>query len=302
MSLSLDLNALLDRDIPTRQPIWGPGVAQGNLIEVYGPRGVSKTRFCMALGWAMASESKYLCWGAALRKVLYIDGELGDVSLATRMVETMKAFDNDAFADRFQVLPYNMMGSRPWNLSDPVDQIRYEHEIAASGAQVVFIDNLLTCSRNMGPRDTDFQQWERIQPWLAELRTKGLTIIFVHHSGKSGSQLGTSTRETILDAVLALRKPDHPSHINGTQFELHFEKHRDFKACDTPPISVEYIEGDDGVSRWFWRPLGDDIDARILALHRNGLTRRQIAQELGLSFGRVSQVIPREIKQGGILV
>lgn len=298
---SLDLNALLDLPIQTREEIWGPGIAQGNLIQVYGPRGISKTRFCMALGFSFASNRKFLPWLAARKKVLYIDGELGTNSVSSRMREVMKSLDADATADYFRVLPYDAMGTRPWNLSDPRDQQKYEREIAASGAQVVFLDNLLTLSRNLHARDNDFLQWERIQPWLAELRSKGLTVIVVHHTGKSGSQLGTSTKEVILDAVIGLRYPASRASVNGVAFELHYEKTRDFKPSDTPPLLVEYLEGADGVSHWFWSPLNEDIDERIKALHRSGLTRTQIAKELGLSFGRVSQVIPKEApKQEGM--
>ena len=299
MSLSLNLNALLDSPCAPREEIWGPGVAQGNLIQIYGPRGISKTRFCMGLGWAMASQAKFLKWFPAKKRVLYIDGELGRSSLATRLRETMAAFGNDTVSDYFRVLPYDSMGSRPWNLSDRRDQGRYEKEITDARADVVFLDNLLTLSRSESSRDSDFLQWERTQPWLAELRNRGLTVIFVHHTGKSGSQLGTSTKEVVLDAVIALRRPN--SYRNDrNEFELQFEKHRDFEPKDTPPLHVEYIKGDDGISRWFWRPLGDDIDERIKTLRASGLTRAQIAKELGLSFGRVSQVVPRETKQGGM--
>lgn len=290
---SLNANALGDIDVPEREPIWGPGVAQGNLIQVFGPRGISKTRFCMSLGFAFASGTKFLSWPAKRKRVLYIDGELGKAALVRRIHECYRSMDVDFPGEMFCALPYDEMGDVPWNLSNPREQQFYEAEIKATRAEVVFIDNLLTCSRGMDNRDDDLKQWLRIQPWLARLRSSGLTVIFVHHTGKSGDQLGTSTRETILDAVIAMRK--HEGYTpNGSNFELHFTKHRDFASSDTPPLLVEYIRGDDNVSRWFWSELGDELSRTIQQMWADGFTRKQIAKELGLNFAQVSRVIPRD--------
>ena len=299
MSQVLDANAMLDLDVPPRVELWGPGIAAANLIQLYGPTGVSKTRFCMALGLCMASGRKFLKWNCRPSKVLYIDGELGRNSLSTRIKEAVNALQVEFPAGNFLTLPYDSMGHQSWNLSDPKDQVKYEAVIDKTRATVVFMDNLLTLSRAMTPRDSDFTCWERTQPWLAKLRSKGLTVIFVHHTGKDATRggLGTSTRSTILDAIISLRRPESRPASRGAVSEMHYEKARDFQMQDTPPMLVEYLEGYDGLSHWYWTPLNEDMDQRIKNLHTSGLTRKQIATELGLSFGRVSAVIPREAQQ-----
>lgn len=297
MSYFVDARQAVAAPPKQRMEIWGPGIAQGNLIQVVGPRGVMKSRFVMALTMSMAHRQKFLCWPTAMRTVLYWDGELGTDSMSSRVWETIQALGVEGFYELFRFVPYDKMGDRSWNLSDPVDQGRFEDVIDESGSHVVVFDNLLTMSRAMNERDSDFAQWERIQPWFSRLRNKGLTIILVHHTGKDATRggLGTSTREVTLDAVIALQ----PTNSMRSEFELHWTKRRDFTAQDTPPILVEYIKGEDGLSRWYWKPLGEDLDRRILEMNRSGMTRAQIARELGIPYSRVSQVVPREWKQDG---
>lgn len=297
MSQFLTAEEALATPIKERFCIWGPGVAQGNLIQIVGERGVSKTRFAMSLCMSMAHQRKFLAWPTALRPCLYIDGELGTESMRSRIAETKASLEVGEFLSFFRFVPYDLMGDRAWNLSDPMDQARYEDVIQASNAAVVVFDNLLTLARAMSDRDSDFAQWERISPWLSKLRSKGLTVIIVHHTGKDATKggLGTSTREITLDAIIALRRPSQWSEQRN-EFELFFTKSRDFERRDTPPMLVEYVKGEDGISRWFWKPLQEDVDGRILAMSRSGMTRAQIARELGVPFSRVSQVIPYEKK------
>jgi len=253
-----------------------------------------KSRFCMALTMSMAHQRKFLNWPTALRTVLYFDGELGRQSMASRVREAIKSLEVESFLELFRFVPYDLMGDVSWNLSDPYDQARFEDVIDESGSHVIVFDNLLTLSRARNDRDSDFAQWERISPWFSRLRNKGLTVILVHHTGKDATRggLGTSTREVTLDAVIALQ----PTPNQRSEFELHFTKRRDFTAQETPPMLVEYIPDETGVSHWYWKPLGDEVDERIKAMHGSGMTRAQIARELGLPFSRVSQVIPVEKK------
>ena len=46
-----------------------------------------------------------------------------------------------------------------------------------------------------------------MQAWLLELRRRGMTVLLIHHAGKSGDQRGTSAREDIMDTVISLRRP-----------------------------------------------------------------------------------------------
>jgi RimJ/RimL family protein N-acetyltransferase len=49
--------------------------------------------------------------------------------------------------------------------------------------------------------------WVPIQSWILSLRRRGITVLLLHHAGKSGAQRGTLRREDLLDVVIKLKHP-----------------------------------------------------------------------------------------------
>jgi hypothetical protein len=173
-----------------------------------------------------------------------------------------------------------------WNLSNPIDQRKYLDIIGDS--EVVFIDNILGCVYPTHSRDDDVSQWNRIIPWLHNLRASGKTIILLHHTGKSGQQLGTSIKEAWLDTNIELRIPQPLRLVRGLELELHYRKTRDVLRSDAAPMHVEYVQDtDSGVSRWYWKPLESAQQNTINDLKSKGMGKREVARVLGLSFREV---------------
>jgi putative DNA primase/helicase len=62
------------------------------------------------------------------------------------------------------------------------------------GIKVLVLDNLGCLFCGVGENDAD--QWEKILPWLLELRRHGISVIIVHHSGHDPTRMrGTVKRE-----------------------------------------------------------------------------------------------------------
>ena len=100
-------------------------------------------------------------------------------------------------------------------LSDPDDQADLEAKL--EGISLVIVDNLATLCRTGQPNDAD--SWLPIQTWALRLRAAGLSVLFIHHSGKNGGQRGTSAKEDILDTVIGLRRPSDYEATEGARFE-----------------------------------------------------------------------------------
>jgi hypothetical protein len=113
-------------------------------------------------------------------------------------------------------------------------------------------------------------------------------VLFVHHSGKGGSQRGTSRKEDVLNTVIALRRPEDYSPAEGARFEVHFEKTRGFVGPDAEPFEAALTGGG-----WVVRALDDALEDRVVALHRDGLSQREIAAEIGKSAATVNRVLRR---------
>ena len=172
-----------------------------------------------------------------------------------------------------------------WNISDPADQKRYNAAIEFS--EVIVVDNLLGCMFPINQRDDDVKQWERVMPWLFALRDSGRLVVIVHHTGKNGTQLGTSIKENFVDTSIELRAPGVQRPVRGTEFEWIWKKTRDVKRSDAQNMHVEYTEGDDGISRWMWSPLTDNRTGQVKDLKGQGLTKREVARSLGMTFREV---------------
>jgi hypothetical protein len=254
---------------------------------VYGGTGIGKTYVCMKLAHTISAGGVWLQWGCINpKRVLYIDGELGLSAIKRRF----KAIQAEAAyfprGDYFRVLSKDHCGPRLWNISDPADQKKYNEAIGNS--EVVVFDNLLSCVFPMHSRDDDVKQWERILPWFHALRDTGRTVIVVHHTGKSGAQLGTSVKENWLDTNIELRLPLSSRPVRGTEFEWRFKKTRDVKRSDAQNMLVTYAEDEDGVSRWMWSPLNNAQTDVVRDLKAQGATRREVAKQTGLSFKEVN--------------
>lgn len=287
MTQPVNANELLDMDTPEVYRIWGPLITLGSLVMLYGPTGSGKSRLSMALAYVMASSGKFLRYSVdEPLKVLYIDTELEFAALKRRMMEIRGWAPLSPRGDHLRFFTRAQCGPRMWNLSDPADQKKFNAIIGDSS--VVFIDNILGCVYPMHSRDDDVSQWNRIIPWLHALRASGRTVILLHHTGKSGLQLGTSVKEAWLDTNIELRIPQPARLVKGLELEVHFRKTRDVMRSDAAPMHVEYLQ-DEGsyVSRWYWRPLESQQQDTIQDLKSKGMGKREVAKALGLSWKEV---------------
>jgi hypothetical protein len=56
----------------------------------------------------------------------------------------------------------------------------------------------------------DEETWIPIQSWFTSLRSRGITVIFLHHAGKGGMSRSHSKSEDMLDVSIKLEEPDDP--------------------------------------------------------------------------------------------
>jgi len=80
--------------------------------------------------------------------------------------------------------------------------------------ELVILDNLATLCR-VG-KENESESWLPIQDWLLRLRRRGIAVIVIHHANKSGGQRGTSSREDVMDTVIALRPTKEHTGRDGT--------------------------------------------------------------------------------------
>ena len=234
------------------------------------------------------------------QKVLLIDAEMPPVSLQERFADMMMIFDGEvekeALIKRVQqnliivshhdqpegLIPLNTDGGKEWfyNLIDDVNPDK------------IILDNLLTLMQFEDSNSAE--EWSKqVNPLLLRMRREDRSVLFLHHSGKSGKQLGSMSKEVILDfsirQSLEIDEDDEDgilgldSSIYESKFKWTFEKTRHFYGQHAYPVLWKYSNG----------ILTKDKTAKesrvemVAQMKNEGLSNRQIAKELKVSPGTV---------------
>ena len=292
----VSLMDFVTRDIKPRERILAPWLLTQSLNMVYAWRGVGKTHVALGIGYATASGGSFLNWKATKpRQVLYLDGEMPAASMQDRL-KGLIAGNNEDFDPEFfrLVTPDLQTGSMP-DLCTADGQAAIDSILGDT--ELIIVDNLSSLARS-GGRENDAESWLPIQPWALKQRQQGRSVLFVHHSGKGGAQRGTSKKEDILDTVLTLKRPTDYNPADGAVFEVHFEKTRDMHGDDAKPFEARLQTDDNGTSTWIFSSVEDSTYDRVVTLANEGMSQKEIAEELDINKSNVSRHIKHGIDAG----
>jgi putative DNA primase/helicase len=287
-------------DYKPKRILLDPWVAEQMLILITGFRGIGKTWFTLTLSDAIANGVRFGPWEVLNNtKVLYLEGEMTVVDVIDRMKQINpdhKKNDrlfiySDAYATvQHEALPANLRDEK-WR-----DEIT---SILLDGQYKVFvIDNITSLLPGASASDDD--TWSVINYWLRQLRANGVTVILIHHPGKSGDQLGTSTREFNLDVSLMLQKKPGYKAEDGIDFIVEFTKTR------IPFVNLHKIRtlnlnarpDEDGKLCWLYQEAESELTFRVLSLLNDGYNQTIAGEELGINQSRVSRIRKKAIKDG----
>ena len=234
MALSInDLNML---ELPARKPLLHPWIYEGDLILISGNAGVGKSWFSMEICsaiqngrsafnglWNNIEESEESEKEKEYVKALYVDGEMhwNDI---IRMVKQLGCNETGILSktllDYKDVVP-------TLNLNDEVIRTLLYDLIIKSGYKFVVLDNLFSLWSGV---DLDSaKEWHPTNQWLLRLRAKGVTVCLLHHTNKSGVQMGSQSKLFNINTALILKKAKQQLDDDGEEiasFHIEVEKMR----------------------------------------------------------------------------
>lgn len=292
-----DLSSFIAKDIKPRQVLLTPWLPEQGLAMIHAPRGIGKTYVALNGAYAIASGGEFLGWKAPRPQgVLVIDGEMPAAALQERLSAIIAASSHEAAAPFRIITPDSQPKDRPaLNLSNPEDQAEIEKHL--TDIALIIVDNISTLCR--AGKENEAESWLPVQGWALRQRAAGRSVLFIHHSGKTGEQRGTSRREDVLDTVIGLKRPADYEANQGARFEVHYQKARGFYGDDAQPFEAMLTEHN-GRQLWVIKTLEDSILEQVIELHKEGLSQVEIATEIGRHKSRVSRMLAKAKAEGRI--
>jgi putative DNA primase/helicase len=285
---------------PERQLRLRPWLPSAGLVMIHAARGEGKTWFALSVGKAVASGQDFLGWSCPDQaRVLYVDGELPGAALQGRLDQFRSSppgmfhvLCRDTFHLRRQLMP---------DLGEPEGRKELDRVINRCQPDLIIFDSISTLVRS--GVENEAESWTPMQDWLLKHRWQGRTIILVHHDGRSGRPRGTSKREDVLDTMIHLHKviDDRASETDDSIFQLTFTKARDFYGHDAEPLRLRLSTVDGQVS-WTHDTVSNVREDQIGKMLNDGVRQVDIAKELGLTKGRVNQIVQKMKKRDGDVV
>ncbi len=285
--VSLDMGEFLSMSIPERGYLLSPILPVQGIGIMYAPRGIGKTFAALSVAVAVASGGVIFNWRAPMpKRTLYVDGEMPATSMQSRLAALVGGMlvPPHTLKNLSLITPDLQPCPMP-DLSTVSGQTLLEPFL--KGVDMVVLDNIATLCRT--GKENESQSWQPMQAWLLELRRRGITVLLIHHAGKSGDQRGTSAREDIMDTVISLRRPREYSMAEGARFEVHLTKARGILGDDAKPFEANLVtEGN--VLQWHIKELEDVEMDELKRLLSEGYSIRDCAEEMGKSKGAIQRL------------
>ena len=278
-----DVREFVTMNIPPRDLLLSPWLESASLAMIYAQRGVGKTHVAMHIAHALATGGDFLKWKAEKAvPVLYLDGEMPAPSMQERWKALIAATGKEPEPGMLRLASRDLqpLAEIP-NLATAEGQAEINRRLG--NARVLILDNL--SSLMYGVKENEAEGWEGVGQWAIKQRALGLTVIFVHHAGKTGGQRGSSKREDLLDVVIKLDRPSDYRPEQGARFSVHFEKARSLCGAAVAPFEAHMDPEATGEARWTVK--GAEDNDRLLELREQGLSMEAIASELGVNKSTV---------------
>lgn len=281
-----DLVDVLSMDVSPVEHVLYPIFPVKGIGMLYAMRGAGKTFFSLEMTYCIALGVPK-CFGTweipKARPVRYVDGEMDVETLQERLREIATGHKSEGLPkkDFFKLITPDLCKSHFMpKINTKEGQAAIEDHLSAG--DVLWLDNLASlCPVSQEDETGD---WIMVQDWLLHLRRNGITTMFAHHAGKSGTQRGSSVKEDVLNVVINLRRGEGYQMEDQLCAEVHLEKVRGKAAVGNAvqPFEVT-LRTDNGQAEWLIRPLKHLIEKRAYEMFASGMKPNDVALDLRLS-------------------
>lgn len=282
-------------ELPERQVLMDPWLEDGSYGLICGKEGSGKTWLAMEIAAAVANGRNAMNGLWTVEEpvpVMFVDGEMhwDDLKQRNLVLDIQRCY-------LLSKMEFEMRGVEPTlNLADENIRNWLYHMILEWEIKLVIFDNIF--SLVSGVDTNSDRDWSPINDWCLRLRAQGVSVILIHHTGKGGDQLGTSSRRFNINWSFTLIPPKTVSGDDPCSFSLRIDKKRGLMTKITGRrFTLGYGGGwevedgtfaEDEVSHQRSRKL--ERDCHIAKYLIDGKTYKEIAKLDGRSPGRITGV------------
>ena len=315
----ISFDKMLEINYPKPKFLLNPLIREKTVTQISGDYGSGKTHLGLLLAISISQGWNFDDWFVALnnRPTLYVEGELpaADVrdrinSLLNPTVEKKGSFDlTKIFTLTLDDLEMNghPYGFEPLAITNEEDKAKRNRKLIDNMLNaikdrtgqypVLFLDNITALTSIDENKSTD---WSGLMMWLMLLKTKGVIIIFFHHTGKTtGTASGSNLSQRLVDTHLILKKLPEKAKFeehDGVQCSVHFDKFRNFGGKHAKPFMLLCDK------QGYWKKynmLMDQKDFKILELLNEGKSVEEMCKlEKELKPATVYRRIEKMKKEG----
>jgi hypothetical protein len=309
----ISFDKMLEISYPQPEFILDPLVREKTVTQISGDYGSGKTHVGLKLavdisqGFSFLLEETHITgavaggysWYKCLKRrpTLYVEGELPAADVRDRVNTLLQPFIEGGWSVNGEGMFFLTLddlemngfkyGFEPLAISNEEDKAKRNRKLIermlnaikdkTGKYPVLFLDNITALTSIDENKSTD---WSGIMMWLMQLKTKGVIIVFFHHTGKTtGTASGSNLAQRLVDTHIILKRLPEKSKFedhDGVQCSVHYDKFRNFGGSRTNPFMLLC----DREGHWTkYNMLMDQKDFKILELHNAGKTVEQMCKE-----------------------
>lgn len=285
------LSDFLELKLPARSYLLTPIIPAQGLILLFATRGIGKTHLALSIALAIASGNDLFNWRCSkAHGVLYIDGEMAMPDIQERLERLVLGLKLNPKETFLRIITPDSQHMPLPDLATKAGQDVFNPYL--KDVSFIVVDNLASLC-NTG-RENETESWKPVQRWLLDLRRRGISVLVVHHAGKSGKQRGTSAKEDLMDTIIELKHPSNYETSQGARFEIQVIKSRNCHGELIAPFEVQLQqEGDAFV--WHYKKVHSEREI-VKELNAKGISLREIEEQTGISKSRAQRYISENVK------
>lgn len=291
----VSIKGLLETEFKPIEFIFAPWLQTQGLCMIHSKTGVGKTFLAIGIAFAVAAGSKFLKWEAPkARGVLYVDGEMAGDDIKKRYEKIVVEYGFALPSKPLEIITPDINEDILPDIGTKAGQKLIEGQITDE-TELLILDNI-SCLQRTG-EENPAEGWAVMQEWLLRLRSMGKAVLLIHHSGKGGSQRGTSKREDFLNTILTLKRNPAYEFEEGACFEVHYEKARSVYGPEAKPFEAKL---DIVAGVWTMKDLKIVTYEQVVKMMNEGYKQADIARVLEKSAGLISRYAKRAKEKGAL--